>query len=189
MAGGTCQAWAMGAAADDDRPNQVGLWSNLARTLSGTGNNEETLIIDRELGGLALRERIHMLLIVWEWFGPMAVTSNRQVRKTMSTNQATEPTSPAPRDSRESNVGARRPESLRRMRALANHAMPDGDPHKLTAQWVSDLRVAANELRVLRRALHPGEGAGQGLCARLAEYALVIDAVVETGDGTVQRGD
>ena len=107
----------------------------------------------------------------------------------MSTNQATEPMPAALREPRESNVGPRRPESLRRMRALANHALSDDDPHKLTRQWVSDLRVAANELRVLRRALHPGEGAGQGLCARLAEYALVIDAVVETGDGTVQRGD
>jgi len=75
------------------------------------------------------------------------------------------------------------------MRALANHALPDGDPHKLTAQWVNDLRVAANELRVLRRALHPGETAGQGLCARLTEYACVIAAVIETADGKVERAD
>lgn len=110
----------------------------------------------------------------------------RNPESAMSIEQVAEPSLAGPR---ENGGGPRRLESLRRMRALANHALPDGDPHKLTAQWVSDLRVAANELRVLRRALHPEENAAHGLCARLGEYACIIAAVVETPDGAVQRAD
>lgn len=107
----------------------------------------------------------------------------------MSFEQASEPAVAAVREPDEPRLGGFRPEELLGVRARANHALPDGDPHKLTAQWVSDLRVAANELGVLRRALHPGGDAGQGLCARLADYALVVAAVVETPNGKVQRGD
>ena len=110
----------------------------------------------------------------------------RKWERAMSIEQVAEPSLADPR---ENGGGARRLESLRRMRALANHALPEGDPHKLTAQWVSDLRIAANELRVLRRALHPEENAAHGLCARLGEYACIIAEVVETPDGVVQRAD
>lgn len=111
---------------------------------------------------------------------------NRKSERAMSIETMAEPSLADPR---ESNVGARRRESLLRMRALANHALPDCDPHKLTVQWISDLRVAANELRVLRRALHPGENAAHGLCARLGEYACIIAAVVETDEARVPRAD
>lgn len=53
----------------------------------------------------------------------------------------------------------------------------------LTSQAVSDLEVAAKELHILRRALHPGP-AGDGLCQRLMGYAAVIEATLrpEAGD-------
>lgn len=77
-----------------------------------------------------------------------------------------------------------KPEELLGVRAGANNALPDSDPSKLTAQWVSDLRVAAKELGVLRRALHPGEDPAQSLTRRLAQYASVIEAVIGTEPGS-----
>jgi hypothetical protein len=73
-----------------------------------------------------------------------------------------------------------KPEELLGARARANNALPDSDPSKLTAQWVSDLRIAAKELGVLRRALHPGDDPAQSLTRRLAQYASVIAAVIGT---------
>jgi hypothetical protein len=107
----------------------------------------------------------------------------------MSVEQASEPTPAKSRDLREADFGVRRRESLKRMRALANQALLDGDPHKLTARWADDLRVAANELRAMRRMLHPADDGALGLTSRLVEYACVIAEVVETEPELVQRGD
>ena len=47
----------------------------------------------------------------------------------------------------------------------------------LTSQTVADLEVAARELHILRRALHP-KAASDGLCERLMGYAMIIEATV-----------
>jgi len=107
----------------------------------------------------------------------------------MSVEQASEPTALKSTDKRESDFGIRKRESLKRMRALANQALVDGDPHKLTARWVHDLHVAANELRAMRRMLHPTDESALGLSSRLVEYACVIAVVVETEADLVQRAD
>ena len=107
----------------------------------------------------------------------------------MSLSQTSEPTIVAMREPREPRLGTCRPEELRGLRARANHALPDGDPLKITLQWVNDLHIAASELRILRRALLPGDEAAMGLSNRLVEYACVIASVIETPDGRMQRGD
>ena len=45
-----------------------------------------------------------------------------------------------------------------------------------TSQAVSDLELAANELHILRRALHAGSG--DELCQRLRGYAARIEATL-----------
>jgi hypothetical protein len=49
----------------------------------------------------------------------------------------------------------------------------------LTSQGVTDLEVAAKELHILRRALHP-RAAADGLSERLIAYAQVIEATLRT---------
>lgn len=68
--------------------------------------------------------------------------------------------------------------ALRSRMAVANDALPHDDPQKLTWTWVADLQMAARELRILERALHPESNPEQCLSARVTRYAAAVEAML-----------
>ena len=66
---------------------------------------------------------------------------------------------------------------------LANDHAP-----KITGQWVVDLRIAAEELLIVQRMLHPNVKAATLICDRLQSYADAIAAALDASRPSEERG-